>query len=75
MTTLDEFLDFVSRELGLDVTTHDADRNVDELPGWDSMFLLTLVTALEQQAGRRVLLADALQASTLRDVHKLAVDA
>lgn len=73
MTDLDEFTALVRDELGLPLREGDAERNLDELPGWDSMHLLWLIAVIERSFGRSVSLPDLLHASTLRQIHTLAV--
>lgn len=71
--SIDDFVALVSDELGLPVTVADADRSFDELPGWDSVHLLWLLTTLERETGRQISLPDLLAAKSLEQVHALAV--
>jgi acyl carrier protein len=73
VNSIDEFVALINDELGLPVTAQDATLGFDELPGWDSVHLLWLVTALERTTSRRVSMPDVLQASSLADVYALAV--
>ncbi|MGA5703192.1 phosphopantetheine-binding protein [Peterkaempfera bronchialis] len=59
-------------ELGLDITPQDATLDFDQLPGWDSLHLLTLLTALERVTGRRLSLPDLLEARTIAEVFEIA---
>jgi acyl carrier protein len=70
METLDEFLEFVYRETGLEVAPAQADASFDDLAGWDSVYLLALLTALEKKTGHRVSLTDALEARSLADIYR-----
>ncbi|GAA1462546.1 phosphopantetheine-binding protein [Nocardiopsis exhalans] len=71
--TSDDFLTLIRDDLGLNVTGDDLDRSFDEIPGWDSVLLLTLLTSLEGSTGRPVSLPDVLEAPHLRRVYELAV--
>lgn len=75
VSTVEGFLELVADRLGLPVTAADADRDLDQIPGWDSLHLLWLVTVLEKQTGRPVRMADLLQARTLGEIHAAAVTA
>ena len=70
--TVDEFVTLVGAELGLPVTPDDIHRSLDAIPGWDSLLLLSLLSALERATGRRMSLAAVLEAPTLARVHSLA---
>jgi acyl carrier protein len=75
MTTIDDFVALVRDELGLDIDRADVARDLDELPGWDSLQLLTLATALERSTGRAIVLPDILEATSLADIYAVAADA
>jgi acyl carrier protein len=75
MNSMADFLTLVETELGLPVTAEAAVRGFDELDGWDSVQLLSLISAVERQTGRSIPLADALEASSLRDVYALVAEA
>ncbi|MEU8346319.1 phosphopantetheine-binding protein [Spirillospora sp. NPDC048832] len=75
MTSIDDFLELVRAELGLEVTAADAARSLDEVEGWDSLLLLTLAVSLESATGRRVRLPDLLEASSLEGIFEAAVRA
>lgn len=66
---IDGLVELIRDELGLPVTAEDANRPLDELPGWDSFHLVWLAGALESGTGRRMSLPDLLQAPTLADLH------
>ncbi|MDL4815431.1 acyl carrier protein [Actinomadura opuntiae] len=72
---IDDFVALVRDELGLPVTAADAGRSFDELPGWDSVHLLWLLTTLERETGRPLSLPDVLEAGSLAQLHALAVAA
>jgi acyl carrier protein len=72
MHSIDDFMTLVRTETGLLVGAADADRQFDELPGWDSVHLLQLLTMLEQTTGRQLSLPEVLAAPTLGQVYALA---
>ncbi|MDN3359003.1 phosphopantetheine-binding protein [Actinomadura sp. DC4] len=71
--TIDDFAVFVRDEIGLDVTPADVGKSFDELPGWDSVHLLSLLTALERSTGRPLSLPDLLDAASLEQIYAKAV--
>jgi acyl carrier protein len=73
MTSIDEFVSIVRDELGLPVTAEDVDLSFDELPGWDSVQMLWLLTILERHTGKSLSLPDMLEAPSLAGLHKLVV--
>lgn len=74
MNSIGEFVSLVHDELGLPVTVEDAARELNDIPGWDSMHLLWLVTILEQRTGRGLSVVDILDAPNLKYIYELAVD-
>ncbi|MGC0367616.1 acyl carrier protein [Rhodococcus sp. 27YEA15] len=74
MTSIDDFVGLVNRELGLTVDVDDVQRNLDEVAGWDSVLLLTLLTALERETGRPVPFAEVLEADNLARIYALATE-
>lgn len=70
---LDDFLDLVRDETGLPVTAEQTGLDLDQVPGWDSVYLLSLVVALERRTGRQLSMPDVLTATSLRDIYALAV--
>lgn len=74
MNSIGDFVTLVRDELGLPITAEDAGRGLDEIPGWDSMHLLWLVTILEQKTGRSISVIDVLEAPNLEYIYELAVD-
>jgi acyl carrier protein len=73
MNSIDEFVAVVRDELGLAVTVADAERSFDEIPDWDSVHLLWLLTVVERRTGRSVSLPDVLEARNLEDVYAAVV--
>lgn len=72
MNSLEEFIALVRDELGLPLTVQDADRALHELPGWDSIHLLFLVTVLENRTGRSISVIDLFDAPNLEFIYGLA---
>lgn len=72
---IDGFAALIRDELGLPLTAEDIGRNLDELPGWDSMQLLWLITVIERTSGRSLSFPAVLEASTLEQIYDLAVAA
>ena len=72
MNTIDDFVCLVRDEVGLLVSVDDVRVGLDEIPGWDSMHLLYLLTALERTTGRRISMPDMLSASSLAQIYELA---
>jgi acyl carrier protein len=71
--TIEEFLSLVHGEIGLSLTPQSVGSGFDELPGWDSLHLLTLLTAIERETGQRVSMPEVLEATSLRDIYELSV--
>lgn len=70
---LDDFVSLLRDELGMRVTVADVDKPLDELPDWDSVHLLWLLTALEQRTGQQLSLPAALETTSLEQLYALAV--
>ncbi|MEV6652585.1 phosphopantetheine-binding protein [Streptomyces sp. NPDC051219] len=68
-----EFCTLLEEELGFHLTPQDLDRPLDDLPEWDSVHLLRLVTVVESRTGRRLPVAGLLEASTLRQMYEVVV--
>lgn len=73
MSSIDDLLDVVRDQLGLPVTADDADRALDEIPGWDSVHLLWLMTTLEARTGRHVSMPKVLEAATLAELYDVTM--
>ena len=71
--SIDEFVTLIRDEIGLPVTVDDVGRDLGELAGWDSVHLLTLLTALERETGRGVSLPDVLTAPSLGGIYAVVV--
>lgn len=75
MNTIDDFVTLLNDEIGLQVTAAEAELKLDQVPNWDSLHLLSLLSALERATGRPVSMPDVLEASSLKEIYLLAVDA
>lgn len=73
MKTIDEFVTLLTDEVGLPVTAADIDCAFDQVPGWDSVHLLTLMMVLERRTGRSMPMAELLEAPSLGEIYRLAV--
>jgi acyl carrier protein len=71
--TRNDFLALLDDELGLNFEVADLDRDVDELAGWDSVYLWRLLNALETRTGRPLPFDVLLQTRTLDGLRRLAV--
>jgi acyl carrier protein len=71
--SIGEFVALVQDEIGLPVTEADVDRALDQVTGWDSVHLLTLLTTLERVTGRSISLPDVLSAPSLGSIHAVVV--
>lgn len=73
ITSVEDFLTLLEDELGVRVDPGEVDRPLEDFAEWDSVHLLRLVTVVENVTGRRVRVADLLEATTFRQIHKAAV--
>ena len=73
--SLDDFVTTVRDELGLPLTDEQIGADFDEVPEWDSLHLLKLVTAVEQATGRPVPVRRVREARSLKEIYELAVPA
>ncbi|HKS43672.1 MAG TPA: acyl carrier protein [Amycolatopsis sp.] len=71
MRRLEDFIALVHDELGLPVTVEDAALSLSELPGWDSVHLLSLVVALEGRSGQPLSVTELLDAPDLQSIYQL----
>jgi acyl carrier protein len=69
--TTDEFAALVSAETGLQITEDDLTLPFDALAQWDSMYLITVATAVEARTGRSMPVADALDCTSLDQLRSL----
>lgn len=73
MNTIDDFITLLREEMGIPVTAGDAALSLDQVAGWDSVHVLSLLTLLERRTGRTLPLAGILEAGSLADIYRLAV--
>ncbi|GLX10997.1 phosphopantetheine-binding protein [Microbispora sp. NBRC 16548] len=70
----DEFVGLLRDEIGLAVGAvgaEDLGRTFDEVPGWDSLHLLTMLVLLEKRVSRPLSLPDFLDAASLETIYEL----
>ncbi|GAA3431809.1 acyl carrier protein [Kutzneria kofuensis] len=75
MNSIEDFVTLIRDETGLALTVDDVRRSLDDVPGWDSVHLLTLLVALEKSTGRRISVPAVLEADTLAGIYAAAVPA
>ncbi|WP_267242472.1 acyl carrier protein [Streptomyces sp. PR69] len=68
MQSVVDLIELANRRLGTELTAQDAERELAEVPCWDSVHLLRLVGLLEAELGRPVPVAEVLQARTLDEI-------
>ncbi|EOM77247.1 acyl carrier protein [Rhodococcus rhodnii] len=66
----EEFHELVVDEIGLDIAVADLTVPLDDVPDWDSVYLLKLVTAIEERTGASVVVSALLDARTLDDIRQ-----
>lgn len=67
----DDFLDLLRDELGLPVGPADLDRSLDEVPGWDSVHLIWLLSVLDRRIGHSIALPEAMTAGSLNGLYQV----
>ncbi|WP_441250990.1 acyl carrier protein [Kitasatospora sp. McL0602] len=70
--TTEEFVQLVNDDIGIPVELSELEADFDALPGWDSLHLLKLVTALEKSTGQKVPVGRLLEARSLGQILRLA---
>ncbi|MFI8091586.1 acyl carrier protein [Streptomyces sp. NPDC086080] len=71
--TLDAYVRLVNDEIGMPLEPEQVGCDFDELPDWDSLYLLKLVTALELATSRKVPVGRIFEARSLKEIYDLAV--
>ena len=66
---LDDFLRLLHDECSVDLRGRGAGTRLADVPEWDSVLLLRLVTALEEATGRQLPIRPLLEARTFADIH------
>ncbi|MGH3416991.1 MAG: acyl carrier protein [Actinocrinis sp.] len=71
MSTLTEerFLEIVRDELDLPLLENDLENDFDQVVAWDSLYLLRLVAAVEDETGNRVPVGRLFSKRSLRDIY------
>ncbi|MCX4820515.1 phosphopantetheine-binding protein [Streptomyces sp. NBC_01142] len=75
MHTVVDLISLANEHLGTDLEPGDAARDLAEVPCWDSVHLLRLVSLLESELGRPVPVAEVLEARSLDEIWTAAVGA
>ncbi|WP_434597769.1 phosphopantetheine-binding protein [Streptomyces sp. A5-4] len=73
--TLDDFTRLLADDLDLELAPGQVTADFDELPDWDSLHLLKLVTALERAIGSPVPVGKVFETRSLKEIYDLAVAA
>lgn len=73
MNSIDDFVSLLRDEIGLPVSAADIESGLDQVPGWDSVHLLTLMMALETRTSRTIPMPELLEAPSLGHIYRLAV--
>jgi hypothetical protein len=71
--TLGDYIRLVNDEIGMPLAPGQVASDFDDLPDWDSVYLLKLVTALELATSRKVPVVKLLEARSLKEIYELAV--
>ncbi|MFI0479608.1 phosphopantetheine-binding protein [Actinomadura sp. 9N215] len=71
MLTRAEFVELLQDEMGLEITEQDLPRDFDEVAGWDSVHLLTILLLLEKRSERPLSLPDFLDVGNLESIYRL----
>ncbi|MFS4097351.1 acyl carrier protein [Streptomyces sp. AF1A] len=66
---LDDFLRLLHDECSIDLRGRGVATRLADVPEWDSVLLLRLVAALEEETGRRLAIRPLLEARTFEDIH------
>lgn len=75
LDSIEDFVALLRDHVGLQISVQDVPKSLDEIPGWDSLHLLWIMTAVHRRTGRSVPIPELLEAGTLEDVYRLAVAA
>lgn len=75
IATPEDFVALLRDSTGLDLDLPSLESDFDSLPGWDSLHLLKLVSALERATGQRIQVGQVLAARSLEQVRRVAVGA
>ncbi len=67
--TEERFLEIVRDELDLPLVETDLENDFDQVVSWDSLYLLRLVAAVEEETGNRVPVGRLFSKRSLRDIY------
>ncbi|HEY7147224.1 MAG TPA: acyl carrier protein [Streptosporangiaceae bacterium] len=71
VNSVGDLVTLVRDELGLPATAESADLRLDQIEGWDSVHMLSLITVIERRTGCSLALADVLSAQSLHEIYEL----
>ncbi|WP_231607903.1 acyl carrier protein [Streptacidiphilus albus] len=75
IATPEDYVVLLRDATGLDLDLPALESDFDSLPGWDSLHLLKLVSALERATGQRIPVGRVLEARSLEQIRRVAVGA
>lgn len=68
-----EFIQLLNLNLGLALAQEQWSVDFDEINGWDSLYLLRVLTVLEREMSVRLSVADLLSVRSLSDIYAMVV--
>ncbi|MFG3282477.1 acyl carrier protein [Streptomyces sp. NPDC048111] len=71
LETLADFRRLLHDEFSLDLGDRDMVTDLRDIPAWDSVLLLQLITLVEEETGRRLSVRSVLEARTFEQIHDL----
>ncbi|MEV4517233.1 acyl carrier protein [Dactylosporangium sp. NPDC049525] len=69
MITETDFIRIVRDELALPLAKKDLEGDLDGVVSWDSLHMLRLISAVERETGKRVLIGSLLTERSLRGIY------
>ncbi|ORI13644.1 hypothetical protein BJI47_23090 [Rhodococcus sp. 1168] len=70
--TKERFVELVRTESGLEITEFGLSTPFDGVAGWDSMYLLKVITVVEAEIGRPLSVVRAMESKCLDDIYRVA---
>lgn len=70
--TRERFVELVRTESGLEITDFGLSTPFDGVAGWDSLYLLKVITAVESETGRPMSVVRAMESTCLDDIYQVA---
>jgi acyl carrier protein len=71
VTSIESFVTLVRDELNLAVSDEDVQSSLEDIPGWDSVHLLTLIMLLERETHKQLSIPEVLAADSLARIYEL----